>query len=311
MAKVFSKDFNQSFGEAFLSTLEMERKLKEQRQQFDQQLGYQYRQLDLLNKQKDEYNQYLKSNNQRQAGEYFYNNFAPPGVLGTGRENPRKGTYDYNDGKSSTPLFPDINIEKTLGGNVDIPSGNYINKNLVPQGNTDKPNWELATKKVNGKDTRYWVNKNDPTGDAIPFGEVWHAPKGSGSPKENKLPTLGDKYQTDAFGRLMNPQDAQKPPEGVDPVMWALTGGGKQYSPENDFTTVATGLIKSSKLLKVVNNAVQFMGGYPTGEQLTNAVLEKKDLTDKELEQFQNFLEYYDQFQHNLKQPPKLEMARP
>jgi hypothetical protein len=49
MAKLFSPNVSKNFGEAFLSTVDRERKLRQQQQQFDQEMSFRNRQLNFLN----------------------------------------------------------------------------------------------------------------------------------------------------------------------------------------------------------------------------------------------------------------------
>ena len=53
MAKLFSPRVGQNFGEAFLSTLDRERKLNQQQQQFQQQMAFRNRQLNFINIYRD------------------------------------------------------------------------------------------------------------------------------------------------------------------------------------------------------------------------------------------------------------------
>lgn len=199
MAKAINwNNFNQQFGESFIRTLDRERTLRQQQEEFNRKMQFENRQLDFSIKRNEEYQNYLNSTNQRQGYESFLQNFAPESTLGTGRENPRTGNFDYGEnGMLSTPVFKEKDIEKGYGG-LDVPEGNYIRPSLLPQ-----------TPKQEGIE-RTITDYTDPNKPVI-FGITDSGKKielGTGAPKTSKGgKNQGDKtpyYDLTKSGELFN-----------------------------------------------------------------------------------------------------------
>ena len=294
MGKFISKQGIQNFGEAFLSSIEQQRRLQQQQEQFDEQMGFRERQSDLT----EVYRQGLFAQNQEQEArlregqkiDLIKGGFTPVQEGFSPDDMTKQGGGHY---------FPTLDV----GGNL------Y----KYPEQEAPKQNWELTTLKKNGKDVRHWINKNDPTQEPIPIDEVWHAPTGTGGgDKETKLPALTEKYQVDAFNRLKNPESTQKAPEGVDPTLWMIMGGGKQYNSDSDFGIVANKLL-DAPTVQLLDKYIKNMGGYPTPEQLVEHITEqygKGKIKKNQIDKLENFMDFYSQFQGNMSQPPREEMMR-
>ncbi len=192
-------------------------------------------------------------------------------------------------------------------GFTDTKEGQTPDVNVLGQGLTSpviEPEQEgierTITKNINGKPVIFGVTDS---GGLIDLGEKYYQPKTS---KGNTKPLeLTEKYQTDAFNRLKNPSE-------YEDQIQSFFGGGQANTPGKDFGTVAGKLLDNSTE-QWLDTVIRRMGGYPTTEQLTNAITEAAGngkLNEKQIEQLLNFMDSYSQFQGNMDQPPKIELKR-
>jgi len=136
MAKLFSaKGFSRQFGESFLASYELERKLKERQQEIEREYNFKRRQLNLaesfrrdqLNKQQE-----IVDINKKKFAYDVSKDYVPIGNLETQRTNPRTGNVDFTVGGqiSNAPLTTGQTLQDTFG--VNIGRGNFIRKDLIP-----------------------------------------------------------------------------------------------------------------------------------------------------------------------------------
>ena len=289
MAKLINwNNFNKGFGETFNYTLNNERRLQQQQAQFNQEMEYRNRQSDL---DQDYRNSTLDISRENLD------------INKTGQKiDIMKGLLPSQEGGAGAMTGGDW--EKQTG--VDLyPEDKEKDFYSMFQEATPEATTETGLTPMYGGqvETEYEVDPVTGEKKVVDYGSFFRPFEsqmngGGDGTGNNKPDLLKQKFERDAFGRLVNPQSAQKPPEGVDPTLWMLMGGGKQYSQENDFTTVATGLLKDSDMLKKIQTIIQNEGGYPSGQRLVDAL--EPQLDDKQLSKLQTFLDYYDQFEKNL-----------
>ena len=286
MAKINWNLASQQFGEAFNYTLNNERRLQQQQAQFNQEMEYRNRQSGL----DQDYRNSTLDMNKRQEDR-----------LETGQKiDIMKGLLPSQEGGAGAMTGGDW--EKQTG--VDLyPAEKEKDFYSMFQEATPEATKETGLTPMYGGqvETEYEVDPVTGEKKVVDYGSFFRpfeSQMNDDVGEGDKPDLLKQKFERDAFGRLVNPQSAQKPPEGVDPTLWMLMGGGKQYSQENDFTTVATGLLKDSDMLKKIQTIIQNEGGYPSGQRLVDAL--EPQLDDKQLSKLQTFLDYYDQFEKNL-----------
>lgn len=97
-----------------------------------------------------------------------------------------KTEYDIRSDYQEIPMMPNAPLFPILqGGEIGSEKNKDFNgvlnpfgedKFYAPKAASTKENWEIVTRKEGNKDMKYWVNKNNPFGEPIPFGENFHAP---------------------------------------------------------------------------------------------------------------------------------------
>ena len=129
-AKLFTPNVGKNFGEAFLSTIDRERKLRQDQDQFNQAQAFRERQLDFLNVYRNSLTEQAKAQEERLQNQLDYNvsqGYAPvqEGLV-PGRKNQRTGEFDTH-----LPTTTGKEVKGLFG--ADIGEGNFVRKDLIPQ----------------------------------------------------------------------------------------------------------------------------------------------------------------------------------
>ena len=264
------------FDEFFMNAFQFQQKLNQRRDEFKQDINFKLRELTLLSDYYDDIDKRSQRNADIRSDE------------GLGRLY-GQGFTDTQEGQT-----PDVNV---FGQGLTSP---VIESK--PEGIE-----RTITRNVNGKPIIFGVTDS---GEQKELGEKYIKPNKEGKDKAPvKLTTKG----VDAFNRLKDPSlyDANETglqAGGIAGINFNI-GGSQKPTLRSDFGIVVGQLLDNSTQ-KWLDDTIQFMGGYPTTEQLTNAITEKADkgkFTEEQIEQLLNFMDVYSQFQRNLQQSKKIE----
>ncbi len=266
------QDVFSSFDEAFMNAYQFQQSLDEKRATRIQDINFRLRELSLLSDYRQDVENRLRESQGIRKDE--------------GRERLyRSGFTDTQEGQT-----PDINVfDQGLTSPIVEQKQEGIERTI--------------TKNIDGKPVIFGVTDS---GGQIELGEKYFKPDKEG---KDKAPIkLTTKFERDAFERLKDPSlydtdETGLQSGGIAGINFNI-GGSQKPTLRSDFGIVVGKLLDNSTQ-KWLDDTIQFMGGYPTTEQLTNAITESKDkFTEKQIEQLLNFMDVYSQFQRNLQQLP-------
>jgi len=123
----------QQFGEKFLAVIQNLKREKQERDEFNREMRFRYRQMNLLNTYREGIIENQRVQQERLQNQLDFNvaqNYTPVENIGiTGRVNPRTGKYDTETG--SLPITTSKETKETFG--ADIGEGNFIKNTLIPK----------------------------------------------------------------------------------------------------------------------------------------------------------------------------------
>lgn len=284
-----SKDINNivqgiaGFGEGFLETLASERERKQKELEFQQKMGLETRQMELLNNINLMQEKRLQRSEGREQDIQEYNirskyqelNPEPnaplfPIVMGgisgdVRNQDFRNGLKPFREGKFYAPITEDKNPE-------DI--WETINPNAVQNG---KKGYLLRNKIDNTE--RFVDSYNEPSN------------SGNGNNKKDKPPTeskLSNKYEIDAFNRLVNPSIKTQNEFGIE--IYADTPGQRNA----DFNIVANKLLTPDAMAHI--NKLKKGNMFPLISEIESS-LDNPNLSESDLLSIEDFLKYYSQIE--------------
>ena len=248
----------QTFNEAFLSTLDRERKLREQREQFDREMGFRRRQLDLLDAYRQEQiainKGHLEARQQEGVGRLLERGFTPD-VESPEVELFGKG-FDY----------PKFEPEPTTQAETFYEGGNLLERKFIER------DGEKITTDIN----LLKGLTSTSTG------------KGTGTPsiKEDKLV----EFELQSLNALQNPSLTKivKDEKG-DEIEVPMTSDEMRVYLEDNFNVVANNYL-SSEAMNWLSQYIKQRGWIPSATEIKEAANRDEDLTDFAAGQLANYL---------------------
>ena len=283
MAKLFSKYGAQSFGEAFLKTLENERERKQRLEETNREFAFRERQGKLNRDMTQQYYDMMLQKEEIQEKRLREQNildmiragFRPveEGFV-EGRQNIRKGKFETDE-----PTF-DI-FDKSFAFPLPKPPKSYEETVLEPYklgGEIEKKyDVDPVTGKKTLKDVGTWF-KPDKT-------------SGGEDKKPRKEPKL-EQFRVEALNELTTPKYWLVDKEGKRTGLQS-----KEYlrgELNDNITRLATGM--SSESLQWFQSTAKEFKRYPKADEIRAEINEHKDeLTAEQIAELDDFLDYYDQ----------------
>ena len=280
----------QNFGEQFLFVIQNLKKERTEKEQFEKEMRYKFRQMNLLNER-------YKAEEDRLQNQFDYNvsqdfTKVQEGAGITGRQNPRTGGFDTH-----LPLTTGKEVKETFG--ADIGEGNFVKNSLLPQ-TPEAPDLtgdRYETKQSNTIGTgKYKGQKVDIIRDKFTNDEfeqpIYKEPKG-GNDTESKGSSLKE-FEIKALNNLEEPilNVRVKNAEGIESEAPMTPSETKRYLFDN-FNVVANAHLKNNEALGWLKRYIKKRGWIPSTTEITNAVNDDKDLSDVAVDQLVDYLQIH------------------